>query len=99
VIALELYDRATANGLHFDWATFDEGYGGKPEFLCALTARGQNFVGEVPRNFMGWVDAPRVVTRPYHKHRRGRGRKVPRVGKRQPARLPGGRDAQGPPAA
>ncbi len=24
-IALELYDRATADGLHFDWATFDEG--------------------------------------------------------------------------
>jgi hypothetical protein len=23
-IALELYDRAVANGLHFDWLTFDE---------------------------------------------------------------------------
>jgi len=78
-IALELYDRATANGLHFDWATFDEGYGSKPEFLRELTARGQKFVGEVPRNFMGWVDPPRVVTRPYHKNRRGRGRKVPRL--------------------
>ena len=78
-IALELYDRAKANGLHFDWATFDEGYGGKPEFLRELTARGQRFVGEVPRNFMGWVDPPRVVTRPYHKNRRGRGRKVPRL--------------------
>lgn len=78
-IALELYDRAEGNGLHFDWATFDEGYGGKPEFLRGLTARGQTFVGEVPRNFMGWVDPPRVVTRPYHKGRRGRGRKVPRL--------------------
>ena len=78
-IALELYDRATANGLHFDWATFDEGYGGKPEFLRELTARRQKFVGEVPRNFMGWLDPPRVVTRPYHKNRRGRGRKVPRL--------------------
>jgi len=78
-IALELYDRATANGLHFEWATFDEGYGGKPEFLRELTARRQEFVGEVPRNFMGWVDPPRVVTRPYHKNRRGRGRKVPRL--------------------
>lgn len=78
-IALELYDRATANGLHFDWATFDEGYGGKPEFLRELTARRQKFVGEVPRNFTGWVDPPRVVTRPYHKDRRGRGRKVPRL--------------------
>lgn len=78
-IALELYDRARSNGLHFDWATFDEGYGGKPGFLRELAARGQRFVGEVPRNFMGWLDAPRVVTRPYHKNRRGRGRKVPRL--------------------
>jgi SRSO17 transposase len=78
-IALELYDRAEANGLHFDWATFDEGYGGKPESLRELAARRQKFVGEVPRNFMGWLDAPRVVTRPYRKDRRGRGRKVPRL--------------------
>jgi SRSO17 transposase len=78
-IALELYDRAKGNGLSFDWATFDEGYGSKPEFLRELTARGQKFVGEVPRNFMGWADPPRVVTRPYHKNRRGRGRKIPRL--------------------
>lgn len=78
-IALELYDRAKLNGLHFEWATFDEGYGGKPEFLRELTARHQKFVGEVPRNFVGWVDPPRVVTRPYHKNRRGRGRRVPRL--------------------
>jgi SRSO17 transposase len=65
--------------LHFEWATFDEGYGGKPEFLRELTARRQEFVGEVPRNFMGWLDEPQVVTRPYHKDRRGRGRKVPRL--------------------
>ena len=78
-IALELYDRATGNGLHFDWTTFDEGYGGKPEFLRGLSARDQKFVGEVPRNVMGWVDPPRVVTRPFRKHRRGRGRKTPRL--------------------
>ena len=33
---------------------------------------------------MGWVKAPRVVTRPFHKHGRGRGRKTPRAGQRQP---------------
>jgi len=32
-IALELYDRARGNGVVFDWLTFDEWYGGKPEFL------------------------------------------------------------------
>ena len=36
---------------------------------------------------MGWLDPPRVVTRPYHKDRRGRGRKVPRLaGGSRPAR-------------
>lgn len=84
-IALELYDRARGNGLHFDWTTFDEGYGSKPEFLRELSARGQKFVGEVPRNFMGWIKPPRVVTRPYHKNRRGRGRKAPRLASGSPA--------------
>jgi SRSO17 transposase len=78
-IALELYDRALANGLHFDWLTFDEGYGGKPEFLREVAARRQNYVAEVPRSFTGWLKPPRVVTRPYHRGRRGRGRAVPRL--------------------
>lgn len=83
-IALELYDRAVANGLHFDWLTFDEGYGSKPELLRELSARSQRFVAEVPRNFMGWIDPPRVIDRPYHKHGRGRGRKVPRLASGSP---------------
>ena len=78
-IALELYDRAIANGLHFDWLTFDEGYGGKPEFLREVAARQQPYVAEVPRNCTGWLKPPRVVTRPYHRGRRGRGRAVPRL--------------------
>ncbi len=78
-IGLELYDRAVGNGLVFDWFTFDEGYGGKPDFLRGLAARRQRYVGEVPRSFTGWLKAPRVVTRPYHRHRRGRGRKIPRL--------------------
>lgn len=86
-IALELYDRSASNGLRFDWLTFDEGYGGKPELLRALATREQRYVAEVPRNFAGWLDRPRVVTRPYHKNRRGRGRKVPRLaGGSRPAR-------------
>jgi SRSO17 transposase len=83
-IALEIHDRATGNGLHFDWSTFDEGYGSKPEFLRMLSAREQVFVGEVPRNFMGWINAPRIVTRAYHKHGRGRGRKTPRLASGSP---------------
>jgi SRSO17 transposase len=83
-IALELYDHAVANGLHFDWMTFDEGYGGKPDFLRGLAARQQWFVGEVPKNFVGWLKPPRVVTRSFHKHRRGPGRKIPRLASGSP---------------
>jgi len=78
-IGLELYDQAIANGLHFDWLTFDEGYGSKPEFLREVAARQQHYVAEVPRSFTGWLKAPRVVARQYHRGRRGRGRKVPRL--------------------
>jgi len=35
---LEQYERAMVQGLRFDWLTFDEGYGGKPEFLRELSA-------------------------------------------------------------
>ncbi len=76
-IALELYDRAVAHGLHFDWLTFDEGYGGKPGLIRALSGRGQRFVAEVPRNFTGWVNPPRVITRPFRRKGR-RARKAPR---------------------
>ena len=84
-IALELYDRAVQHGPRFDWLTFDEGYGGKPELLRELSARGQRFVAEVPRNFMGWVRAPRVIDRPFHKQGRGRGRRTPRLASGSPA--------------
>ncbi len=59
LIALEQIDRATANGVRFDWLTFDEWYGGKPEFLFQLEERGRNYVCEVPRNFMCWAAMPR----------------------------------------
>lgn len=60
-IALELVDRAIGNGVEFGWFTFDEGYGGKPPFLAGMIARGQRYIGEVPKTFMGWADAPRLL--------------------------------------
>jgi SRSO17 transposase len=78
-IALELYDRAVANGLRFDWLTFDEGYGSKPELLRELSTRPQRYVAEVPRSLRAWLKAPRIVTRAYHRGGRGRGRAVPRL--------------------
>jgi SRSO17 transposase len=77
-IALELYDRAVANGVRFAWLTFDEWYGAKPEFLRDLEGRKQKFVAEVPKSFLGWIDPPRITKRPFRR-RRGRGRKVPRL--------------------
>lgn len=77
-IALELYDRAVADGVRFGWLTFDEWYGGKPQFLRALVARVQKFVGEIPKSFMAWIKPPRVTSRPLHR-KRGRARKTPRL--------------------
>ena len=79
-IALELLDRARANGVSFRYLTFDEWYGGKPEFLRQLDARQQTYVAEVPRTFTGWLSTPYVTDRPYRRGSRGRGRAVPRLG-------------------
>lgn len=77
-IALELLDRARTNGVVFDWLTFDEGYGGKPEFLREVAGRGETFVAEVPKTCTGWLRPPRVTRRPFQRGR-GRGRKTPRL--------------------
>ena len=61
-IALELYDRATANGLEFEWLTFDEGYGAKGPFLLELDKKGQLFIGEVPTTMTGWLKKPKSRT-------------------------------------
>jgi SRSO17 transposase len=85
-IALEQYHRARANGVVFEWMTFDEGYGSKTPFLRALDQSEQRFVAEIPVNITGWIDPPKVTTRPY-RPATGRPRKTPRlvVGS-QPAR-------------
>jgi SRSO17 transposase len=78
-MALALYDRARRNSVSFAYLTFDEGYGGKPEFLRQLDSRGQRYVAEIPRCFTGWLEAPQVTERPFRKHSRGRGRTTPRL--------------------
>lgn len=50
-IALDQLIRLDANGVTFDWLTFDEGYGSKTPFLWALGLVRQKFVAEVPTNF------------------------------------------------
>ena len=78
-IALELYDRAVANGIHFEWMTFDEWYGVKPQFLRAFDERKQKFIGEVHKGYTAWTQPPRVTERPYRRRGRGRPRRTPRV--------------------
>jgi SRSO17 transposase len=78
-IALELYDRAVANGVQFEWLTFDEGYGKSPAFLEAVRSRQQKFVAEVPVTFTGWITPPRVTCRATRRRRGGRPRKTPRL--------------------
>jgi SRSO17 transposase len=50
-IALDQLLRLHANGVRFDWLTFDEGYGSKVPFLTTLSLAGQRFVAEVPVSF------------------------------------------------
>jgi SRSO17 transposase len=57
-IALEQYRRAVANGIHFDWLTFDEWYGSKPSFLGELERLGQLYVAEVPKSTPCWPTLP-----------------------------------------
>lgn len=79
-IAIELVDRVTAHGVEFGWFSFDEGYGGKPPFLADMIARGHRYVGEVPKTFMGWSIAPRVLEAEQSDGpERGRPRRFPRL--------------------
>ena len=78
-IALELYDRAVAHGVRFQWLTFDEGYGAKPAFLRALDARDQKFVAESPKSYTAWTRSPDVTERPFRRGKRGRPRRSPRL--------------------
>lgn len=50
-IALEQLGRLQANGVTFDWLTFDEGYGSKPAFLELLCVAQQRYVAEIPTSF------------------------------------------------
>jgi len=63
-IALELLDRAAANGVHLEWLTSDIWYSEKPDFLAGLEQRHYRYVVEIPRNLQGWLYNP--GTQPRH---------------------------------
>ena len=57
-IGLEQIKRTMAQGLRFDYVTYDEEYGKVPEFIFNLDRLGQKAMGEVPCNFRVWVKKP-----------------------------------------
>jgi len=83
-IALEQVRRALGNGIRVAAWTFDELYGRGSEFLDGLQGLGQNYVGEVPSTFTGWLTEPQVLHRPTPQEMRKRGpkRKFPRLAKK-----------------
>jgi SRSO17 transposase len=81
-IALELVDRSLAAGIRVRAWTFDEFYGRERAFLDGLEQRGQTFVAEVPVNFHGWLEKPRIL---HVGPKRQRATKHPRVARRRPS--------------
>lgn len=86
-IALELIARALGNGVRVAAWTFDELYGRDAKFLDGLQGQQQAFVGEVPADFHGWLQKPKILHRgPKNCKKRGRGKKYPRLARRSPSR-------------
>lgn len=77
-IALERWANAVANGVRFEWLTFDEEYGKVPEMLFRLDDAGQRYVGEIPVTFTGWLVKPALLYREHHRDL-GRPRHFPRL--------------------
>lgn len=67
LLALDQVKRAMANGVRFDWLTFDEWYGGKPEFLRGLEDWGLLYVCEAPKNLPCFPSLPKYksLQRPF----------------------------------
>ena len=83
-IALGLIDRALGNGVRVAAWTFDALYGRDGKFLNGLEQRRQTFVAEVPVDFHGWVEKPKIL-RSGPKNKRGKPKKYPRVARRRPS--------------
>lgn len=85
-IAQEQIGRALANGICVSAWTFDEFYGRDHAFLDGLEPRRQVFVGEIPRNFHGWVQKPTILrTGPKTSRKCGRKTHYPRLARRRPS--------------
>ena len=88
-IALELIDHTLANGIQVSAWTFDELHGRDGKFLDALQSRGLAFVAEVPVDFHGWAQKPRLLKKRLETRgkpgKRGRPKNYPRRSRRRAA--------------
>jgi SRSO17 transposase len=85
-IALGLIDRALGNGVRVAAWTFDELYGRDGKFLDGLEQRQQTFVGEVPKDFHGWVQKPQILRLgPKNSKKPGPPKGYPRLARRRPS--------------
>ena len=74
-IALSQVKHALGNGIRFSYLTFDELYGRSGPFLDGLSDLGQNFVAEIPCDFVGWLQEPKILIKPTPADIRKKGRK------------------------
>jgi SRSO17 transposase len=81
-IALDLIDRAKANGVRVSAWTADELYGRDGTFLDGLDERGEAYGVEVPPNAHVWLAKPKVLKKPPKNHR-GRPKIYPRLLKKE----------------
>lgn len=82
-IAMDLIDRAKANGIRVQAWTADELYGRDGAFLDGLDERQEAFVVEIPPDARVWLSKPKVLKNPKIKRKgQGRGKKYPRLSRR-----------------
>lgn len=83
-IALDLLDRALANGVRFKWLAADEAYGNVLAFRRGVAERGMAYVVEVPKSQWGWTRRPKAAV-PEREAATGRPPSRPRLDAGTPA--------------
>lgn len=85
-IALQRIERALSNGIRVSAWALDELYGRDGKFLDGLQQLRQVFVAEVPANFHGWLQKPRILRKqPKNSRKRGRSKDYPRLARARPS--------------
>lgn len=83
---MEQVERASANGVRFSALTFDALYGRDGKFLDGLESRKQVFVAQIPCDFHGWVQKPKVLQcGPEKPGKPGRRKHYPRLARKRPS--------------